>query len=92
MRSTSTPNSSSANYSFRVAGRLGPTTLSAFPAFLAEGAGSDTVLIGPVADCAALYGIVNQMESLGLELIEVRRRKSPSIESGPNRPPELEGC
>jgi hypothetical protein len=58
-------------YAFRVAGRLGRTTMAAFPGFLAQGEGADTVLVGPISDCSALYGVVSQMENLGLELIEV---------------------
>jgi hypothetical protein len=33
----------------------------------------DTILSGVFADQAALYGVLAQLESLGLELIEVRR-------------------
>jgi hypothetical protein len=33
----------------------------------------DTVLSGTIADQAALYGVLAQLEALGLELIEVRR-------------------
>lgn len=32
-----------------------------------------TILRGPVADQAALHGIINRLQRLGLELIEVRR-------------------
>jgi hypothetical protein len=32
-----------------------------------------TVMRGPVPDQAALHGIINRLQSLGLELIEVRR-------------------
>ena len=32
-----------------------------------------TVMRGPVADQAALHGIINRLQSLGLDLIEVRR-------------------
>jgi hypothetical protein len=31
------------------------------------------VLTGPLADQAALYGLLAQLEALGLELLEVRR-------------------
>lgn len=34
---------------------------------------TQTVLCGVVADQAALYGILNRLQSLGLELVEVRR-------------------
>lgn len=37
----------------------------------------ETVLRGPVRDQAALHGILEQIESLGLELVEVRRVENP---------------
>jgi len=60
-------------YSIRVRGRLGETMRSAFPALQAESSGGDTVLTGPLPDRAALYGVLAQLEALGLELLEVRR-------------------
>ena len=61
------------NYQIRVRGRLGRTVRSAFPALRAQAQGDDTVLAGTLADQAALYGVLAQMEALGLELLEVRR-------------------
>jgi hypothetical protein len=60
-------------YRIRVRGRLGGTIRSAFPALQAQASGGDTVLIGPLADRAALYGVLAEIEALGLELLEVRR-------------------
>ena len=60
-------------YCIRVRGRLGETMLSAFPALHARASGADTVLTGPLADRAALHGVLAQIEALGLELLEVRR-------------------
>jgi hypothetical protein len=60
-------------YRIRVRGRLGDTLRSAFPALQARANGGDTVLTGPLADRAALYGVLAQIEALGLELLEVRR-------------------
>jgi len=60
-------------YQIRVRGRLGQTIRSAFPALRARTDGSDTVLTGVLADQAAVYGVLAEAESLGLELIEVRR-------------------
>jgi hypothetical protein len=60
-------------YRIRVRGRLGPTIRSAFPALQARASGGDTVLTGPLPDCAALYGVLAEIEALGLELLEVRR-------------------
>jgi hypothetical protein len=62
-----------ASYEFRVRGRLGTTMLRAFPALYAEARDGDTLLRGAVADQAALYGVLAQIEALGLELLEVRR-------------------
>jgi hypothetical protein len=39
----------------------------------AQVSGSDTVLTGPLADRAALHGVLAEIEALGLELLEVRR-------------------
>jgi len=60
-------------YGIRIRGRLGETIRSAFPALQAEASGGDTVLTGPLPDRAALYGVLAQVEALGLELLEVRR-------------------
>jgi hypothetical protein len=60
-------------YRICVRGRLGETIRSAFPALQAQASGGDTVLTGPLPDRAALYGVLAQIEALGLELLEVRR-------------------
>jgi hypothetical protein len=60
------------NYQIRVRGQLGRTMRTAFPALRAQALGEETVLTGPLADQAALYGVLTQIEALGLELLEVR--------------------
>lgn len=62
-----------AGYEIRVRGHLGTTMLRAFPALHAETQGADTLLRGAALDQAALYGVLAQIEALGLELLEVRR-------------------
>ena len=64
---------SPSSYQIRVRGHLGATMLRAFPALHAETEGEDTLLRGAVADQAALYGLLAQLEALGLDLLEVRR-------------------
>jgi hypothetical protein len=62
----------SASYVIRINGHLGATLLSAFPAMAWERQGSETVLTG-VLDQPGLYGVLAEIEALGLELLEVRR-------------------
>jgi hypothetical protein len=61
------------HYEIRVRGRLGPTLLEAFPSLAAQTSEGETVLAGALPDQSALYGVLRQLESLGLELVEVRR-------------------
>ncbi|MFL6010899.1 MAG: hypothetical protein ACJ74A_06835 [Gaiellaceae bacterium] len=60
-------------YEFRVRGRLAERLLSSFDGFDAEIQPVETILSGPVADQAALHGVLEQIESLGLELVEVKQ-------------------
>jgi hypothetical protein len=64
------------SYEIEVGGRLGDTLRCEFPELQARALGRDTVLSGLFADQAALYGVLAQLEALGLELIEVRRLPS----------------
>ena len=75
-------------YAIRIKGRLGATALSAFPSMVPELKGSETVLTGLLEDRSALYGVVAQIEALGLELLELRqiRARPTSRESGDDRP------
>jgi len=62
----------SARYLIRVNGHLGATLLSAFPAMTWQRQGSETVLTG-VLDRPGLHGVLAEIESLGLDLLEVRQ-------------------
>ena len=59
-------------YEIRIEGRLGATALSAFPSMASDVKGSETVLSGLIEDRAALFGVLAQIEALGLDLVEVR--------------------
>jgi hypothetical protein len=59
-------------YTIRIKGRLGATALSAFPTMVPELKGGETVLTGLLEDRSALFGVLAQIEALGLELIELR--------------------
>ena len=77
-----------ARYVIRINGHLGAGVLSAFPALASRWHGAHTELTGAL-DQSALYGVLAQIEALGLELLEVRQltteRRAP--ESGNSRPP-----
>jgi hypothetical protein len=60
-------------YAIRIKGRLGATALSAFPSMVCELKGSETVLTGVLEDQSALFGVLAQIEALGLELLELRQ-------------------
>jgi hypothetical protein len=63
-----------AQYEIRVRGVLGASLREAFPGLTAEEDRGESVLTGWLPDQAALHGVLAQIESLNLELIEVRRR------------------
>jgi hypothetical protein len=75
-------------YMIRINGHLGATVLSAFPALVPRHTGTHTVLTG-LLDRSALYGVLAEVEALGLDLLELRQlppgRRSPG--SGEDRPP-----
>ena len=62
------------HYEITVRGRLSAALADGFHGLTAIPAGPDTVLRGELADQAALYGALDQVESLGLELLDVTRR------------------
>jgi hypothetical protein len=63
-------------YAIRIKGRLGPTALSAFPTMAPAVKGGDTVLTGWLEDRSAVFGVVAQIEALGLELLELRQLRA----------------
>jgi hypothetical protein len=77
-------------YTIRIRGRLGLTALSAFPSLVSELEGSETVLTGWVEDQSALFGVIEQIEALGLELLELRQiqARPTSGESSNGRAPQ----
>lgn len=67
-RSTDAP----ACYQIRVRGAIAPHWSDWFDGLaIAYDAGGDTLLSGPLADQAALYGVLHRIRDLGLVLLEV---------------------
>jgi hypothetical protein len=60
-------------YEFRIRGRLSDPLLARFDSLESDMDRVETVLHGPIRDQAELHGIIERVQSLGLELIEVRR-------------------
>jgi hypothetical protein len=60
-------------YEIHVSGLFGERFLAAFPELHAQTIESVTVLVGDLPDQGALHGVLSRIESLGLELLEVRR-------------------
>jgi hypothetical protein len=64
------------HYEITVRGRLSARLLAAFDGLTATSSSTQTVLRGELVDQAALYGVLERIESLGLELLGVRRGAS----------------
>jgi len=63
----------SAHYEVRVAGVLGQRWRAWFEGLEIDSDDNQTVISGPVADQAALRGLLNRVCDLGLVLMSVRR-------------------
>jgi hypothetical protein len=71
-----------AMYQIRINGHLGATLLSAFPTMMSRREEAQTVLTG-LLDRSALYGVLAEIETLGLDLVEIRQIRP---EPGPAQP------
>lgn len=76
--STSSPASQAAVYRIEMRGRLGDNRLPCFAGLAVTCDGEITVLTGPVADQAALRGVLCWLWNLNMTLLAVTR-----IENGP---------
>jgi hypothetical protein len=72
----------SAEYTFRIAGRLTRRPLEALEPLEAHATAGDTLLVGRLADRAALYGVIARIEALGLALVELQRLPHRSATDG----------
>jgi hypothetical protein len=77
------------SYEIRIRGRLSDSLLAAFEGLTATVEPVETVLHGPVQDQSSLHGLLDRIQSLGLELVEIRRLPASADEgpAGPELPP-----
>jgi hypothetical protein len=68
-------------YEIRVSGVLPPEALVDFERLTATVEPVETVLHGPLADQAALTGLMLRLELLGVQVVEVRRLHGPAAEA-----------
>ena len=66
-------------YTIRIRGRLEAAALSEFPTMESEVRGRQTVLTGSLEDPSAVYGVLAQLEALGLEVLELRQIGPPTL-------------
>ena len=84
-KNTATGGRKPPRYEIRVRGPIGPTLMQAFPTLAASRNGEDTLLTGSLPDQSALYGVIHQLEALGLQLLEIRRLPSGDPERAAGR-------
>jgi len=66
-----------ASYEIRIKGELGQPVLAFFGVFATATRAPETVLSGALPDQHALHRVLQRVQSLGLELIAVRRLSDP---------------
>jgi hypothetical protein len=71
-----------APYMIRINGHLGASVLCAFPALAPEHHGAHTVLTG-LLDRSALFGVLAEIEALGLDLLEIQKLTQDANHSEP---------
>ncbi|WP_448624349.1 hypothetical protein [Geodermatophilus sp. URMC 64] len=85
--STSGRRADSSRYEIRLGGRLDPRWAAWFDGMTVSPAGDGTtVLSGPVADQAALHGVLTRIRDLGLPLVSVTRLDADHPAPAPGRP------
>jgi hypothetical protein len=63
-------------YEIRTQGHLAPHRLRGFDGLtVTHQTNGETVLVGPISDQSALYGLLNWLHDLGAPLVSVRRLK-----------------
>ena len=73
-------------YTIRVSGRLSDALLSAFPTLHGQTLPIQTVLRGELPDQSALQGVLNQLDELGIEIVEVAKLPQADGSAGTRQP------
>ncbi|MET9272014.1 hypothetical protein [Kribbella sp. NPDC003557] len=68
-----------AHYVIRVQGDLSPELTDVFPSLAADHEPAQTVLHGDLDDQAALAGVLNHLDTLGVTIIEVVQVPPPRV-------------
>jgi hypothetical protein len=74
-------------YRIVLRGRLAESFESAFDGMTLEHGPNRTVLVGDVRDQAQLYGLIDQLQEFGIELLAVEPADSPDSGSEPGAGP-----
>ena len=77
------------SYEIHIKGRLSDSVLAAFEGLTATVQPVETVLHGPVQDQSSLHGLLDRIQSLSLELVEIRQlpAAADSLTAEPEPPP-----
>jgi hypothetical protein len=69
-----------------IRGPIGPTIIRAFRTLAVSRSAHDTLLVGALPDQSARYGVIHQLEAVGLQLLEIRRpNRGGAGTTGPDR-------
>jgi hypothetical protein len=74
-------------YEFRIIGRLSERARDAFPGMDVHDVPAETVISGEVAEDSGVQEVLTLIQSLGLQVVSVRRSSGPRMdERSPRRP------
>src|SRR5215218_711370 len=76
-----------AYYEIRIKGRIGDSLLLAFEGLTVSTEPVETILHGPLPDQEALHELLSKIQSLGLEVVELRRLPAVGPQSDAHTPP-----
>jgi hypothetical protein len=74
-----------ASYEIRIKGMIGDPLLESLGNLHASVKPAETILRGVITDQAELHGVLDRIQSLGLELIEIRQVHEPWEGAGTKR-------